>query len=161
MQVAIDLFWGARSSQKPAPIDFPGFLTSCEINFEKLLRVFPALLQDDFRLIELHFRNTDTARLQLKVEERTAHTSLLSLRLFDQNAYLQEAEMQIRVYHDMRVVEVLRVQSVDVRKSSIRVSDNGMLQPSERLQASVLLCDWLGHCLEFGTVPIALEVFDV
>ena len=158
MHKAMDVFLGDRCSQKPSPIDFPGFLSSCELNYHKLLKVFPALLEEDSRLIEMHFLNEDTARLQLKVEERTSHTSKLSLRLFDQNAYLQEAEMLIRVYHDMRVVEVLSVQSIDVRKSSIRVSDNGVLQPSERLQASVLLCDWLGHCLHFGTVPFALEV---
>ena len=151
-------FLGDRYSQKRSPIDFPGFLSSCELNYHKLLKVFPTVLEDDSRLIEMHFLNEDTARLQLNVEERTSHTSKLSLRLFDQNAYLQEAEMLIRVYHDMRVVEVLSVQSIDVRKSSIRVSDNGVLQPSERLQASVLLCDWLGHCLHFGTVPFALEV---
>lgn len=158
MQLAVDAYLDGETNHKATAIDLPGFLSSCELNYHKLLKVFPSLKAENCRQIELHFVNQDTARLELQVLERTTHTSKLSLSLFDQNAYVQEAEMQIRVYHDMRVVEVLSVQSIDVRKSSIRKSKNGVLRPSERLQASALLCDWLGHCLSFGTVPFAFTV---
>lgn|GEM_PF-1506634 len=153
----IVFFLHADGRLKPKPIDFQNFLSCCELNFCKLLKVFPTLFQDKRRQIEMHFQNNSTAQLELTVLERTSHTSLLSLRLFDHNAYLYEAQMQIRVYHDMKVVEVLNVQSVDVRKSSIRKSCNGLIQPNERLQASVLLSEWLGHCLDFGTIPLRLK----
>lgn len=157
MQKAFGTFLVERDSHKAVPIDFPGFLTSCEMNFHKLLKVFPMLLTEDNRIIEMHCMNEEKARLQLQVQERTAHTSMLLLRLFDQSAYFEEAHMFIRVYHDMKVVEVLSIQSIDVRKSSISVSPHGIFQPTERLQASILLSDWLGHCLHFGTVPFTLE----
>jgi len=148
----------ASGACKKAFIDFPGFLSSCEMNFLKLVKVFPFIHDAVERQIEMYFLNGDRSQLHFQVLERTRHTSVLSLCLFDQNAYLKEAEMEIRVYHDMKVVEVLSVQSVDVRKSTIRKSENGMLQPSERLQASRLLSEWLDHCLEFGIVPIDLPL---
>lgn len=164
LQLAVDAYLKASSGQangaKGIPIDFPSFLSSCELNYHKFLRVFPGVLCEKTRTIEMHFKNRNCAKFILDVDERTNHTSKLSLSLIDQNAYLEKAEMQIRVYHDMRVVEVLSVQSVDVRKSSIRKATNGVLQPSERLQASKLLSEWLGHCIEFGTVPLGTLKLD-
>lgn len=154
LQRAVTAYLKGTQGQKVAPVDFPGFLTSCELNYHKFLGVFPSVQREETRIIEMHFTNHNSALLVLEVEERTSHTCKLSLRLIDHNAYFDKAEMQIRVYHDMKVVEVLSVQSVDVRKSSIRKSSSGVLRPSERLQASTLLSDWLGHCLDFGTVPL-------
>lgn len=164
LQLAVEAYLKGSKGQsggfKTSSIDFPGFLTSCELNYHKFLCVFPGVLCEQTRTVEMHFKNRDSAALVLEVEERTQHTSKLFLSLIDQNAYLERAEMQIRVYHDMRVVEVLSVQSVDVRKSSIRRATNGVLRPSERLQASTLLSEWLGHCLEFGTVPLGALKLD-
>lgn len=141
-------------------VDFPGFLSSCEMNFEKLLRVFPSLQHQEVRQLTMYFPSGDRAELSLVVEEHTRHTSVVNLVLSDQNAYLTQANMRIRVYHDMKVVEVLSVQAIDVRKSSIRKSKNGLFKPQERLQASTLLGDWLGHCLAFGAVPLEIPVTD-
>lgn len=153
-----DLNFSVKTAGRNQHIDFSGFLSNCEMNYLKLLKVFPSIHEVELRQIEMYFLNGRQARLHLQIVERTNHTSRLSLCLYDQNAYLKQAEMEIRVYHDMKVVEVLNVQSIDVRKSTIRRSTSGHLQTSERLQVSKLLSEWLGHCLEFGVVPVEIKM---
>ncbi len=159
LQSDISELTASGACKKPF-IDFSGFLSSCELNYLKLFKVFPQILNMELRQIELYFLNGHQSQFEFNVLERTNHTSVLVLSLFDQNAYLKQAEMQIRVYHDMKVVEVLSVQSIDVRKSTIRKQESGMLKPSERLQASRLLSEWLDHCIEFGVVPVDVSLHD-
>lgn|GEM_PF-5780936 len=134
--------------------DFKSFLSICEMNYHKLLRIFPEIATAETRELELHCATQEVIKLHLLVDERTKYTDRVVIHLTDPNAFLPQAEMCLRVYHDMKVIEVLSVQSVDIRRSSINKAPPMAMQPDERLQAITLLGEWLNHCLQFGAVSV-------
>jgi len=144
------LFRSIRLRNRMRGIDLASFLSECELNYAKLIRIFPSIRSNTARALTLFWPDQSKSELQMCVVEQTPHTTMLNLALLDQNAFIKTAKMQIRVYHDMKVVEVICVQSIDVRRAALQIGP--MLHNSDRLQVSVLLGEWLDYCLQFGAV---------
>ncbi len=137
-------------------VDLKGFMAECSANYLRLHKLFPALAQTDSRCIGLRAGTRDVAEqgdtVVMRVLERTRYTTLLAIasRSVDRPHWWPEPVMQVRLYHDARLAEVV------AWDRELRVyPKNGypnerMLQPDEKYQWNRYLGEWLANCIEHG-----------
>lgn len=120
-----------------------------ERNYSKLLELIPLLRQPELKCA-LAVNNGHTLRAELL--ERGPYSVLLRLRysVNDPTPWLQDMEMQVRLYHDARVAEVVAYQQHQHFRARYEVPNRGMLGRLEKRQVNVFLGEWLNHCLEAG-----------
>jgi len=94
------------------------------------------------------------SRLVLRIIERFKYTSTVSLTqpLHEPPAFVNDPCMTIRIYHDLRVVEVLSFQNHGHFQPRYQYPNPKMYQPREKRQVNRFLGEWLtyvirkGHC---------------
>lgn len=64
-----------------------------------------------------------------------------------------EPTMQVRMYHDARMAEVLSSQQISGVRASYDYPNSRMHQRDEKMQMNQFLAEWLTFCLEHGLVP--------
>lgn len=89
------------------------------------------------------------------MHEQTAYTTLLSLSQADDagdslDHWCQLPQLQLRLYHDARVVEVVACQGIWRLRPRYGYPNKRMLQQDEKAQWNRFLTEWLSHCLEHG-----------
>lgn len=126
-----------------------------ERNYAKLLELIPLLRQSELKCaLAVHDGHT----LRIELLERGPYSVLLHLRygVNDAGPWLRDLEMQVRLYHDARVAEVVAYQHHQHFRARYEVPNRAMLGQREKRQVNVFLGEWLSHCLEAGfrvTVP--------
>lgn len=123
----------------------------CEANYARLLRVFPDYEQCNLREFQL-----GAARVQLEVMERSRYTTFIRLRQHHAEArWLGDLTVELRAYHDARMLEVNRFQSRRSACGRYPYPNADMFQEDEKLQQNRFLAEWLEHCLANGLARLA------
>lgn len=131
-----------------------------EMNYMLALR----LLADKEQVGEVrHFFINDSLSYTLEVHEVTRYTSLIS---FIQNtppvsqafSTIMQPVMQLRLYHDARMVEVLSSQYMSNIKPRYDYPNENMRQPDEKQQVLLFLKEWLKLCLEQGQSAVEIPL---
>lgn len=120
-----------------------------ERNYAKLLELIPLLRQLDLKCaLTANYEHT----LRAELLERGPYSVLLRLRygVNDPIPWLRDMEMQVRLYHDARVAEVVAYQHHQHFRARYEIPNRGMLGRWEKRQVNVFLGEWLNHCLEAG-----------
>ncbi len=118
----------------------------CEANYARLLRLFPAYETSNTR--EFH---VGQSRVLMEVVERSRYTTIF--RLHQQNAdarWLGSLKVEVRAYHDARMLEVGSFQSHRRILPRYRYPNSKMFQQDEKAQQNRFLAEWLEHCLASG-----------
>lgn len=120
-----------------------------ERNYAKLLELMPLLRQPELKCA-LAVNEGHTLRIELL--ERGPYSVLLHLRygVNDTSPWLRDLEMQVRLYHDARVAEVVAYQQHQHFRARYEFPNRAMLGQREKRQVNVFLGEWLSHCLEAG-----------
>lgn len=137
------------TSWRARPVSFVSLMTLYESNYIRL-----RALVGDVRGLTGRAVSSAPGDLDLHLEalEHSPYTSILRLTYFfaDAEATVAEPDLEVRVYHDARLVEASRC-SRQVRHPGLASLQEGL--PSalgERWRRNMLLNKWLDYCAERG-----------
>lgn len=107
------------------------------------------------RLIGLRQQGHDLGYLRLRRLERSHWTEHLELQYFAQteHPWLKPTHLQIRIYHDVKLAEVVSYQQHQPREGRYAYPNPAMFQPDEKVQVNALLLEWLKFTLQLGYTP--------
>ncbi len=134
-------------SWRTRPRSFTGLMTLYESNFHRLgwLGLDPLCLPD-----VCLSRVDDDLPLELRVTERCRYTTVANLSYLFSTGVLPEREpgLEMRVYHDARLVEVSDLGRDPCVPQAVRAHVPGSLD--QRWARNMLLNKWLDYCCERG-----------
>lgn len=118
----------------------------CEANYLRLLKLLPDNVQQREFMLGNHNR-----RVRLTVEEDHRYTTMLTVEQEGYSpAWLQPQSMQVRLYHDAGMAEVLGYQRQQRFAGRYEYPNPAMRVPDEKVQLNRFLAEWLDHCLKYG-----------
>lgn len=128
--------------------DLRGFMRLCEDNYRLIINLFPQWQQ----VLNASANWTDADALPVclhcQVIERTPYTLLLQ---FDQypviEPWIKALSMQVRLYHDARMAEVVLFQHQRLRLPQQPGVDLAVHAVDEKNQSNHFLHEWLRYCL--------------
>ena len=139
----------------------------CDINYMLLLR----LLSDKEHVGDVRrFYISDFLSYRIEIKEVTRYTSLVTMsqdtRIYEikhghntsnvKKLYnFLSPKMDIRLYHDARMAEVISNQDVRQVKPRYDYPNYSMHLPDEKQQINVFLKDWLQLSLQLGQAHVA------
>ncbi len=132
-------------------VDLVELQAACEANYARLMQLLPAMREGAApRRVALSQGERLLGVLALEVLESCPYTSTLSVRQEHSLAWLPVPQMEVRVYHDARMAEVIGAQSARRFRGIYPYPNAAMHQPDEKTQLNLFLGEWLSHCLACG-----------
>jgi uncharacterized protein YqiB (DUF1249 family) len=132
-------------------VDLVELQAACEANYARLMQLLPAMRSGtEPRRVALSQGERLLGVLALEVLETCPYTSTLSVRQEHSLAWLPVPQMEVRVYHDARMAEVIGAQSARRFRGIYPYPNAAMHQPDEKTQLNLFLGEWLSHCLACG-----------
>ena len=125
---------------------FAALMDLYENNYLRLKKLIPELMELDGQLVS---HVTGCLDLHLSIIEQSKFTTLLALSYrFDRDVgQAREPDLQIRVYHDVAMAEVL---SGSLHHGSLILNNLPETAIQERWHLNRFLYKWLGFCLHIG-----------
>lgn len=125
--------------------DLPSLLAVCEANYARLLRLLPDC---DTVTLSYSFEINEGLYYRVKILDSSRYTSTVELaQLANGVPTYMRPVMQVRLYHDANVAEVLSVQYIGSLKPSYAYPNTHMHQPNEKEMTNRFLAEWLAFCL--------------
>jgi len=132
-------------------VDLAGLQAACEANYARLMRLLPGMREDPtLRRLALSAGDTLLAVLALKVTEAGPYTSTVEVREEPGLAWLPAPCLEVRVYHDARMAEVIGAEHCRRLRPRYGYPNAAMHQPDEKTQLNLFLGEWLAHYLKCG-----------
>jgi len=130
-------------------IDLPAHMAECDANYLRLMKLFPALRDEDVSVFGV-LLGDDAHPVRLKVLERGPYTTLLELRQAPHAQWNPKPRMQVRLYHDARSAEVVESQGARHFRAVYEYPNQHMHLPDEKAQVNRFLTEFLSLCLRDG-----------
>lgn len=131
----------------------------CQANYVRLLKLLPQEQSSRCFVLE---QGGYEAQVELCVEEDHRYTTMLVIR---QQGYgpvwLQPQSMNVRMYHDAGMAEVLSYQQQQRFAGRYGYPNPEMRAPDEKMQLNRFLAEWLEHCLRFGKIVHSVDISSV
>ena len=128
---------------------------TCDVNYAHLLALLPEVDEDalvfyfdDGKRLAYHIQILDVARFTTTLLISQQHKGLPS--------YLQPS-MQVRMYHDVRMAEVLQSQHISAIKPSYSYPNKRMLARNEKEMVNLFLTEWLHFCQQHSASSSATD----
>nr|WP_215730898.1 DUF1249 domain-containing protein [Pseudomonas lalucatii] len=135
-------------------VDLVELQAVCEANYARLMRLLPEMRsQAKARRVALSQGEHQLGILALEVLETCPYTSTLLVRQEHSLPWLPVPQLEVRVYHDARMAEVVSAESARRLRSIYPYPNAAMHQPDEKSQLNLFLGEWLSHCLACGHEP--------
>lgn len=135
-------------------VDLVELQSACEANYARLMRLLPNMRSGhQARRVALSQGEHLLGVLNLEVQESCPYTTTLCVRQEHSLPWLPVPQLEVRVYHDARMAEVIGAENA--RRLNIRYPypNAAMHQPDEKSQLNLFLGEWLSHCLACGHEP--------
>lgn len=130
-------------------VDLSSLQAVCDTNFFRLRQLMPEMaVQDEWHI--LVDADDQPQRLVMRVIERCRYTTTLQLRHEKQQDWLAPPSMEVRLYHDARMAEVVAAYNRRRFRGVYPYPNEQMLQPDEKYQLNLFLGEWLGYCQRYG-----------
>jgi uncharacterized protein YqiB (DUF1249 family) len=161
-------------------VDLQHLQTVCALNYGRFRRLLPELASPPARLsgssqrssqqtsqklsqdyYRFHWDQADQAPalLEIDVLERSPYTDTLILRQTTTRLpWCPQLDMEVRVYHDAELAEVLRFQAARRIPARNRYPNLAMHARDEKTQVNEFLAECLDHCLREGYADWVLPV---
>jgi len=137
--------------------DLASLQAQCALNYARLLRLLPQIRQIGSRKqVALTRGRHDWGVLNLQVVEVCPWTSSVQLAHDYAGTWLHLPSLVVRVYHDLRLAEVIAAQNQRPLHSRYPYPNAAMHQPDEKSQLNGFLGQCLNHCLAIGHAPLAV-----
>lgn len=136
-------------------VDLAALQATCEANYARLMRLVPQMRSaESSRQVALQAEGKFLGALVLQVLENNPYTSTLRLQQDQTFEWLAQPYMEVRVYHDARMAEVIAAQNARNFRGVYSYPNPDMYQPDEKAQLNLFLGEWLSHCLACGHEPL-------
>jgi len=124
-----------------------------ESNYLRFLKLLPDAEPGTERTFAITSSPEHRARVRVRVEEVHPYTTMLTVTQEGLSPeWVQPPSMQVRLYHDARMAEVLSYQNQHRFEGRYQYPNPQMRLPDEKVQLNRFLADWLDHCLRHGHV---------
>ena len=138
-------------------VDLVELQAACEANYARLMRLLPNMREHtESRRVALSQGEHLLGVLALDVLESCPYTTTLRLWQVQPLAWLPQACLQVRAYHDARMAEVVGEDDRQRLHGSYSYPNPAMYLPDEKLQVNRFLGEWLSHCQAHGHAAEAL-----
>lgn len=140
-------------------VDLVELQAACEANYARLMQLLPTMRESgtdtyqQARRVALSQGEQQLGVLALEVLETCPYTSTIEVRQEHSLHWLPVPQMEVRVYHDARMAEVIGAQRARRFRGSYPYPNEAMHQPDEKTQLNLFLGEWLSHCLACGHEP--------
>jgi uncharacterized protein len=132
-------------------VDLVELQTACELNYVRLQQLLPGMRDNpQTRRVALSQGEHLLGVLVLEVLETCPYTSTVEVRQEHNLSWLPVPRLEVRVYHDARMAEVVGTQSARRFQGIYPYPNAAMHQPDEKTQLNLFLGEWLSHCLACG-----------
>ncbi|MBF7730199.1 DUF1249 domain-containing protein [Pseudomonas sp. N040] len=132
-------------------VDLAGLQSTCERNYVRLMRLLPEMRAGQVsRRVAVSRGEHLLGVLRLEVLEVSPYTTTLHVQQEQQLPWLPLPRLEVRVYHDARMAEVVVADNTRRLLSHYPYPNAAMHQPDEKTQLNVFLGEWLSHCLACG-----------
>ena len=132
-------------------LDLIELQATCEANYARLMRLLPDMRGlVGSRRVALSQGEQMLGVLALEVLQVCPYTTTLQVRQEHSLPWLPVPELQVQVYHDARMAEVIGAEHARRFRSIYPYPNDAMHQPDEKAQLNVFLGEWLSHCLACG-----------
>ena len=124
--------------------------TVCALNYGRLRRLLPGLEHDHYRF---HWDQpgTEQALMEVEVLDRATYTDTLLIRQTTTRLpWCPRLDMEVRIYHDAELAEVLRFQASRRIPALNRYPNPAMHARDEKTQVNEFLAECLDHCWREG-----------
>jgi len=128
----------------------------CALNYAHLTRLLPQIRKPgSSKQIALTYGQQDWGVLHLQVVEVCRWTSSVQLSHDYAGTWLHLPALVVRVYHDLRLAEVIAAQNNHrLLHSRYPYPNAAMHQPDEKSQLNGFLGQCLNHCFAVGHEPL-------
>ncbi|GAC19054.1 DUF1249 domain-containing protein [Paraglaciecola arctica] len=117
----------------------------CEVNYGRLLKLLPDCDTED---LQYQFEVNDSLLYSIKIIECSRYTSTLEMSQKSPMSYdFLSPEVQVRLYHDAKMAEVISAQNIGSLQPSYRYPNIKMYQKNEKEMVNLFLAEWLQFCL--------------
>lgn len=146
-------------------VNLPQTLADCDANYGRLLKLMPDWQTQDAWQYALHTGVERTPgpskTVSVHILERCKYTTCLELDEHYPNAkpWLYPVHMEVRLYHDARTAEVIRLQGQRSLPSRHHYPNKQMFHLDEKAQHNRFLSDWLMSLLKHGQVLDTVGTF--
>lgn len=131
-------------------VDLSGLQAICEANYFRLRKLMPEMAVQNERQITLSVGDEAEQRLEMRVIERCRYTTMLQLSHQQEDQWLQPPSMEVRLYHDASMAEVVAAYNRRRFRGVYPYPNEQMLQPDEKFQLNNFLGEWLSYCQRHG-----------
>lgn len=132
-------------------VDLVGLQAACEANYARLMRLLPEMRKEQHsRRVAVTQGDQVLGVLALQVLQACPYTTTLQVRQENSLPWLPVPELQVQVYHDARMAEVVSAEHARRFRSIYPYPNAAMHQPDEKSQLNLFLGEWLSHCLACG-----------
>ena len=132
-------------------VDLVGLQAACEANYARLMRLLPEMRgQPQSRRIAMTQGDQMLGVLTLEVLRACPYTTTLAVRQEHSLPWLPVPRMEVQVYHDARMAEVIGAEHARRFRGVYPYPNEAMHQPDEKAQLNLFLGEWLSHCLACG-----------
>lgn len=140
-----------RRTRERYRVDLLELQAACEANYLRLMRLLPDMRnRPDTRRIAMSQGDRLLGVLVLTVTESCPYTTTVQISQQDCLPWLPVPQMDVRVYHDARMAEVIGAENARRFRGIYSYPNAQMHQPDEKNQLNLFLGEWLGHCLACG-----------
>ena len=132
-------------------LDLVELQATCASNYVQIMRLLPDMREYlGTRRVALTQGEQLLGVLALDVLEACPYTTTVQLRQEHSLPWLPVPQLQVQVYHDARMAEVVAAEHARRFRSIYPYPNLAMHQPDEKAQLNVFLGEWLSHCLACG-----------
>lgn len=140
-----------RSSRLRYTVDLQHLQAVCALNYGRFRRLLPEPGAQDRYRFHWDQPGPEPALLEVRLLERSAYTDTLELSLSTLRLpWCPRLDMEVRIYHDAALAEVLRFQRARRIPARNRYPNPSMQGRDEKTQVNEFLAECLDHCLREG-----------
>ncbi len=130
-------------------IDLPAHMAECDANYLRLMKLFPALREEDVSVFGVVL-GEHPYHVELRVRERGPYTTLVELLQLPDAPWNPRPRMLVRLYHDARSAEVVECHGARHFRPVYDYPNQHMHLPDEKAQVNRFLTEFLSMCLRHG-----------
>lgn len=128
---------------------------TCDVNYARLIKLIPECDDDS---LKYRFDNGKDVSYGVKIIECCPYTTTIEVEQIHVGLpdYIQP-RMQVRLYHDVKMAEVMKSQHVSAAQGSYAYPNPQMHQRNEKEMVNLFLTEWLAFCQQHIASRTALQ----
>lgn len=147
-----------RPKSKPYVPDLAQMASVCEANYLRLLKLLPDMDNGTGRRFSIDGGPHHSTKIEFIIEEQFKYTlTIIAKQTTGLSSYLTAPKIEVRLYHDVRMAEVISFHNEHKFNGSYHYPNPQMRLPDEKMQINHFLSEWLHHCLTHGETDLSLN----